>query len=765
VCAIVSVLLALDIATAFGRSVLVVAPHPDDESLMAAGVIRRAISEGDSVVVAIMTNGDFTGTATGHIRQGESVAAMSVLGLAEDHVVFLGYGDGSLLTLSNSTSDTTVFRSAAGQTQTYGSRGLGRRDYHSHAHGVPGPYSRRTILQDLSDLLVTVEPDDIYTTSFHESHSDHRATHLLVVAALAGLRQRGVNLPVRLHESFVHEPCQFCDPAVVWPMPAFTPSVPFPKPPHLSSTPMLWNRIESIPVPLEMQRTSTATNMKYQAIARYRSQTGNNPRLFAFVKKNEFFWITDHGLNLALTASVTVSSENAASQQQGRKAVDQIVSGLPVDAKREWATVGQLGGAWIRLSWARPVVVSQVVLHDRPNTTDNVVAGRLLFSNGSAVAVGRLPSAGAELAVTFPSRTVSWVEFRIDQAVGQNIGLAEIRVLGKSAGALDNHGPIVTDGPTTTPAVTFDTGTTNLMIRTLDVDDDMLQYAWTAEGGSIAGSGPSVTFTAPRVTTETFVAVTATVTDGRGGRVRHSTFVTVTPRAGGAGVALALVAVAPAVIGAGQSAQATVTLSGGAPPGGTTIILRTTNASAVTIPASVVAPAGSTRATFTVTGRSVGVPTAVSVSASLGGTTKSANVTVVQNLAPSARVTVSSENTSTGQLGVKAVDGVIAGYPQDPTREWVTRGQLAGAWIRLTWTTAVAMSEVTLHDRPNTADNVRSGRLLFADGSSVAVSTLPNDAAERRVTFPARTAQWVEFRIDQAVGLNIGLAELRVFKK
>ena len=49
--------------------VLVLAPHPDDEVLMAAGVIDRAVKQGLRVEVVLRTNGDFTCKRDGRVRQ------------------------------------------------------------------------------------------------------------------------------------------------------------------------------------------------------------------------------------------------------------------------------------------------------------------------------------------------------------------------------------------------------------------------------------------------------------------------------------------------------------------------------------------------------------------------------------------------------------------------------------------------------------------------------------------------------------------------
>ena len=95
------------------------------------------------------------------------------------------------------------------------------------------------------------------------------------------------------------------------------------------------------------------------------------------------------------------------------------------------------------------------------------------------------------------------------------------------------------------------------------------------------------------------------------------------------------------------------------------------------------------------------------------------------NVARAAGVTVSasSQNTSTGQSAVKAVDGVASGYPGDATREWATVGGEAGSWIQLVWASPVTIDRVVLYDRPNVDDRVTGGSLGFSSGAAVAVTS------------------------------------------
>jgi LmbE family N-acetylglucosaminyl deacetylase len=134
--------------------------------------------------------------------------------------------------------------------------------------------------------------------------------------------------------------------------------------------------------------------------------------------------------NVATQAFLSVSSENAASQQTGLKATDGYASGTPAAPTREWATIGGKAGSWLRLSWASPRTFTRVVLYDRPNTNDQITGAELTFDNGDPVTVPALTNNGAALVVTFPAHTASTLTLTVKtvSATTQNVGLAEIQV-------------------------------------------------------------------------------------------------------------------------------------------------------------------------------------------------------------------------------------------------------------------------------------------------------------------------------------------------
>jgi len=134
-------------------------------------------------------------------------------------------------------------------------------------------------------------------------------------------------------------------------------------------------------------------------------------------------------------------------------------------------------------------------------------------------------------------------------------------------------------------------------------------------------------------------------------------------------------------------------------------------------------------------------------------------------VAPLATVTASSENTSTGQLAVKAVDGSTAGYPGDYTHEWATNGQGVGAWLNLAWASPQTLTSISLFDRPNLNDQIIGATITFSDGSSLPVGTLPNDGSALTLTFPAKTVTSLKLTVTavSATTRNVGLAEIQTF--
>lgn len=136
-------------------AVLVVAPHPDDETLGCGGAIALLRSLGNDVRVLVISDGtmshprsrQYPAPALRALRESETLTALAVLGVAAAAVTFLRWQDGSVSTLAPDRSAVTICR----------------------------------------DYLAEFTPQTIFLPWQYDPHPDHRATWQLIHAALACL--------------------------------------------------------------------------------------------------------------------------------------------------------------------------------------------------------------------------------------------------------------------------------------------------------------------------------------------------------------------------------------------------------------------------------------------------------------------------------------------------------------------------------------------------------------------------------------------------
>jgi LmbE family N-acetylglucosaminyl deacetylase len=161
-------------------SLLVIAPHPDDETLCCAGVIQRVAHAGGRVVVVWVTSGDAAfwdrlliqrslrpaaALDLGARRMREARSATATLGVSTEEQVFLGYPDGGLAALLEAP------RTVAHRSRSTGAAAVPYADALSAGHA----YSGESLARDLSEVLGRVRPNLILAPSPQDSHPDHRA--------------------------------------------------------------------------------------------------------------------------------------------------------------------------------------------------------------------------------------------------------------------------------------------------------------------------------------------------------------------------------------------------------------------------------------------------------------------------------------------------------------------------------------------------------------------------------------------------------------
>jgi LmbE family N-acetylglucosaminyl deacetylase len=255
-------------------SLLVVSPHPDDETLCCAGVIRRVLAAGGHVSVVWITSGDGSELSMllvekslfprdkardlAEKRMSEARAATALLGVDSTRQFFLGYPDGGIRKLLTDNRSTEYHAKFTGETRVPYSDAL-----------FPGhPYTGESLERDFIAVLDRVRPTLILAPSPEDSHPDHEASGLLAIHALS---RRGEL--AQAHYWIVHG-------GEGWPSPrGYIPGIPLNAPPRgagLAAAPFVLTDVEE--------------TTKLQAVNAYHTQMQfMAPFLLAFVRTTEIY--------------------------------------------------------------------------------------------------------------------------------------------------------------------------------------------------------------------------------------------------------------------------------------------------------------------------------------------------------------------------------------------------------------------------------------------------------------------------------------------
>jgi LmbE family N-acetylglucosaminyl deacetylase len=288
-----------------GTRLLVVAPHPDDETLCCAGVLQRVSDAGGHASVLWLTSGDGSrltlllvehalpgnrakALALGERRMREARAATSMLGVAAAGQVFLGYPDGSL---------TQVRSSPAGQPVASRTTGASAVPYPQAL--APGhPYTGASLEHDFAQAVLQQQPTLILAPSPLDQHPDHRAAGLLAGALAARLTPR-----IDVRYWIVHG-------GEGWPSPrGLNPGVPLTPAPCAAAL-----------MPRAFELTPREEDRKLAALQAHASQMQVlGPFLLAFVRTTELF---------------SVRGESSAARGQGAPARSGLTPAIQVPVER-----------------------------------------------------------------------------------------------------------------------------------------------------------------------------------------------------------------------------------------------------------------------------------------------------------------------------------------------------------------------------------------------------------------------------------------------
>jgi LmbE family N-acetylglucosaminyl deacetylase len=262
---------------------VVVAPHPDDEALAAAGLIQRVRAAGGWVRVVVMTSGDGFSAGVeaalhvrrprkvdyrtyGSVRERETIAAMRQLGLDRGHLEFLGFPDGGLCLIA--ARDVTAGSRAVASPTT------GRVSPPSSEQVIRGAvYRGRDLRRELEAILVASQPTVLAIPAQDDRHPDHCATAIFANEAVDAVTREHRLARPRLLQYLVH--------ADRWPAVDESPDSPLSSPTTAAAPEQNWRTLAL---------TAEENAAKRRALDAYATQTLVMGSFFrAFARPNELF--------------------------------------------------------------------------------------------------------------------------------------------------------------------------------------------------------------------------------------------------------------------------------------------------------------------------------------------------------------------------------------------------------------------------------------------------------------------------------------------
>ncbi len=263
-------------------NILILSPHPDDETLGCAGIIQRALKAGAKVHIVYLTNGDSNQLAfivyekrlvfkkkeflhMGEVRRKEAISAMKSLGVPLENLIFLGYPDfGTIVIFKNYWNTTRSFKSLLTRVSS-----VPYKENFSYGR----PFKAESILTDIKEVVKRIKPNKIFVTSSVDTNGDHRALYIFLRLALLDLGEQ-FSKNIKIYAYLVHHRN--------WPKPRhYHPESELNIPKDMFNSDYLWR---------SFNLTEQEIKNKHNALLMYKSQTESSAfYLLSFVRKNELF--------------------------------------------------------------------------------------------------------------------------------------------------------------------------------------------------------------------------------------------------------------------------------------------------------------------------------------------------------------------------------------------------------------------------------------------------------------------------------------------
>lgn len=399
-----------------GKRVMLIVPHEDDDLNILGGVLEEYIRYESELFVVFMTNGDFS--CNGEIRISEALDLYQTLGVPEDHLVFLGYGDhmnAKDYHIYNAPFD-EVFTSAAGKSATYAT--AAHPAFHDgHA------YTKENLIHDMKDVILEWKPEIIYCVDY-DRHWDHKACSLVFERVMGEILKEVPDYSPVVLKGFAYSTAWEAE------MDFFEVNMRSTQNPYIdpyNQKPAVYRWTERVRLPVlpgTLARSLPGSEL-YTELSFYESQDAVDFAA-AVINGDKIFWkrATD---SLCRTAAVSVSSGSA------EKLTDFML--LDTDNLLDLGHM-PFDGAWVPdendlektadFEFVSPENIYEIVLYDNPSEEDNIRNAEILFDNGTSFETGPLDPSGAASHFYPDVKQVRGFRISVLETEGTRAGITEV---------------------------------------------------------------------------------------------------------------------------------------------------------------------------------------------------------------------------------------------------------------------------------------------------------------------------------------------------
>ena len=406
-----------------GKKVLIIVPHEDDDLNVAEGVMEEYVKYGSEVYLLFATNGDFKGQGEKRLREALKVA--EDIGIPEDRVIFLGYGDrlGRDGTSIYNCPDDEVVTSLAGRTETYG-----LPEHPAFREG--NSYTRRHFREDLRDAMLQCRADVIICSDY-DAHGDHRAVSLLMEEAMGEILKthpdyRPVVLKAMAYSTSYNAPRDFYSENILSTVNPYDT-------PYMQETNLYnWADRLRLPVSADILSRSMLSAGAFRHILAHSSQ-----RLYekaeSIINGDKVFWLRDTS-SLCYAADISVSSGDGSRLNDFRLAdSSDILNEYAFEGA--WTPDGSDAARTAETVLPEAADIAEIRLYDSPSLDDNVLNARLSFDDGTSVETGALAPNGSATAIRVDKSGVKSFTVTLLETEGAAAGLTEIEACGEERDA------------------------------------------------------------------------------------------------------------------------------------------------------------------------------------------------------------------------------------------------------------------------------------------------------------------------------------------